>query len=221
MDKVLTMVKQQCLAHGVRFYMPRNPIDFAGSFCSDTKTLTVGRNYEDASSIRIRSNKLVDMHVTALHELVHMWQWARKDANWVAMYDEHTTLSDLVMDYSEGQKSYPLKALKDSAKCLMALEWEAERTSLILADSLGVSYDRARYLRGAKAYVYGYYVAAVTGYYINRKIRRLWSRIMVPNYEYDLTKELLKQMIHIVEKNPQYIEAAWVNGVWTPMGKYK
>ena len=80
---------------------------------------------------------------------------------------------------------------------------------------MGVPYDRARMLRGSKAYVYSYYVTAVTGWVIPRKIRRLWQKIMPPTLEYDLTETLLEQMISIAEKHKSSIECAWIDGVWT------
>jgi hypothetical protein len=214
MDFILQFVKAQCRYHKVKFKLIEDVTEDGGGFDSESRVLTVEPFYRCRRTGRAKENKPWEVRLNALHEMIHMWQWARSDPNWTIRHDESITLADIIYQYAEGYASFPRDVLRESAKCAMALEFEAEMVSGIIARSMGLEYPRARHIRGGKAYVYSYYFLAVTGWKPGLKLRRKWYKLFRADTNYDLNADVLAEMKKIAEANKSLIDGAWLKGKW-------
>ncbi len=206
---ILRMVKNLCRSHNVRFKLVRSPQTYLGYYCSATKTLSLAMSRKDQINGRVHKNSQWRLELTALHELCHMLQHKRKDKNWEALDLDGDSVGWSILDYEAGQIWVPKKDIIKSAKHLMALEWDAEKRAIEMADMFGVAYSRSNYIREAKAYVYSYYVTAETGFIVSSHIRDKWKMVLNGNLEYDLDRETLRKLIKIAKENKHLLLGYW------------
>lgn len=207
---ILRMVKQQCKAHGVRFMMTSKEPENQGGFCSVNKILTLSTKvFRDPTSKETQTPTPEALALTALHEMVHLWQWARKERYFnykVDGIDAYTML----LDYLNGVEWYSKDKLRQCLPVVANIEFEAESLSFHLAKSMGLGLESyTDEIKGSKASCYSWYVAVETGITPSPLIMGKWKRHISATLTWDLTKDLLKKLCKITEENKHLAEKIW------------
>ena len=208
-NNILRMVKQQCKANGVRFSITKRDPFNRGGFIPEDLLLELSSETYQLPKGRLKPTNRPDMAITALHELVHVWQWKRKDKNFKAKVDGkdcYTVLSD----YSDGVAWSPKPVLKKCLTSLVPLEFEAEMVSLQLAKSMGLELDSyTKWIKEAKAYCYAWYVLVETGIWSEPYMSQKWMRHIKANLEWDLTRGLLAQLCKLAREDKEHAVVVW------------
>lgn len=221
MKQILSLVKYQCKLCGVKFIVKQNYCHL-GAFSESDKTLTIARHFTVAKGKRkgkprLRRTSDDQFLLTALHEMVHMLQWKRKDSNWISKLrlenGESIYLHEAILYYVAGEENFDKETLIASAKATLSLELEAELTSIGLLDLFGIPQNRCRNIRDAKAYAYSYLVLAHTGIMPDRIVRSKWYKSISNLPESDITSAGFKKMCAITVANPRTAYTIWEKGV--------
>ena len=206
---IKALVKQQCRRCGVRYVFLKTPSHFIGQFDEENKVLTIG----DKQLINSKVGRVPEamLGVVMLHEMVHMWQWHRKDKAWEARWskDPSQALANLILEYGEGEKWYSKTDLIKSAKALMQLEWEAETVAYTIAQSMGLDFETATYMKGAQLYVYNYYLLALSGMWPGYRTISIMRNMLKKTQGWHLTHELADKMIDIMKQNRDNCVTIW------------
>jgi len=201
--RVMSLIKEQCRLHAIKFLITSKEPDVGGYF--DEHKLVISKKtriYPGRKKMRSETRRR--QALVGLHELIHLWQWARKDPVWTGDEDDYSRLSE----YMSGDKYYTKSDLRHSLRTVCTLESEAEFSSLRLAKSLGVDIS-SNDIRSAKAYIYSYQVLTECGMWPSRKLRAKWFRHLTSTLEWDLTHRTLRRLIQITKDNEHLCTTIW------------
>ena len=207
---ILRMVRQQCVANGVKFTLTNKCPEMFGLFDSTNKVLTVStqvRKHPNNKTVRDALDE--EKAIVALHELVHLWQWKRKDPRYIAKINGEDVYS-ILSEYSDGDVFHSKSLLKKCLPTVAGLEFEAETTSIRIAYAMGLRMrSYSKWIKESKAYCYAWYVLVETGMWPSSKLRAKWRRHLPANLDWDLTKSLLSKLCSITIENKHLAATIW------------
>lgn len=209
-SNILKLVRQQCRANGVRFTITSKRPENFGSFCSSEKELLVSKIIRKHPNTKeTRAAKKEEIAIVALHEMVHMWQWARKDPDDTAEVAGDYAYS-ILADYISGEQWASKSVLKQCLPIVTRVELEAEFTSIRIAKSMGLKMPSyTKWTKECKAYLYAWHVAVETGMWPSQKTRAKWRRHITADLNWDLTKSLLSKLCSITIENKELAATIW------------
>lgn len=214
--EALKLVKQQCKSNNIKFKIVEFEEDNNyGVFDYSIKELVIARKTKLANRFKkVHKSKEINMALTALHEMVHIWQWKRKSPAFLRLFGKDASEdSTCILEYASGSKYYSKAKLKSYIYDLINIEWEAESISIQLAMSLGIPIDYTRLVRAAKVYMYSFLVLLETGIYVSPKITVHWYKYLTSELTLDLSMSLLSKLCSITIEKKDAAAVVWENKI--------
>lgn len=148
MQKFLEDIKTKAKQHGVKVIIKNTPFVkygeeslCAGYFCSESKTLVVGKQKDDADTIGLLA-----------HESSHMDQWIEDKYLWEKLAVGYS----LFFSWLEEGKIIKREHLEEAVQDIIRLEKDCEQRAIAKMLKYDIKIDYERYKRRANAYLYAY-----------------------------------------------------------------